>query len=82
MAFQCHPDLIALGSSSHRFCVNQYRAQIFVKAVDITTDFIIALLPSFAVYNLEMSASKRWIVAIMFGSRIMQVTLPFRMFLR
>lgn len=68
---QCRPVPWTMGPTEHNTCINQYSAQIGIKAVDIITDVVLAVLPGFLFMRLQMHRSKRLLVATLFGLRIM-----------
>lgn len=66
---QCRP-LWAMGPIDDDTCIDQYTAQISIKVVDILTDVALAVLPGVLFMGLQMSRSKRLVVAVLFGLRI------------
>lgn len=68
---QCRPSPWAMGPTEGEDCINQYTAQIGIKVIDILTDIALAVLPGILFMGLQMSRSKRLVVALLFGMRIM-----------
>lgn len=59
-----------MGPSDGVSCVDQHSAQIGIKVVDILTDIVLAVLPGVLFMRLQMDRSKRAVVALLFGLRI------------
>ena len=72
-ALQCSPNRWALGPMGSDVCIDQFAAQIGIRAIDIVTDVALAVLPSLMVASVQMTRSKRLIVGSMFAVRLMYV---------
>lgn len=68
---QCRPVSWAMGPTERNSCINQYGAQIGIRVIDVFTDVALAVLPGILFMGLQMSRSKRLVVAFLFGLRIM-----------
>lgn len=68
---QCGPSRWVMGPSDDDTCIDQYSAQIGLKIVDILTDLALAVLPGVMMLGVQVTESKRAVVAFMFGLRIM-----------
>lgn len=71
---QCTPVLWIMGPGDDISCIDQHSAQIGIKVVDILTDIVLAVLPGVLFMRLQMGRSKRAIVALLFGLRIVYVS--------
>lgn len=75
LAFQCSgPDRWVLGPTSGpnaETCIDQYAMQIALRAIDIATDVGIVLLPGFMMRSVQVSVGKRWIVVVLFATRLL-----------
>lgn len=75
LAFQCSsPDRWALGPGprlASETCVNQYAMQVALRSLDILTDVGIVSLPALMMKSVQVSAGKRWMVVLLFATRLM-----------
>jgi hypothetical protein len=77
LGFQCSgPNHWALGpltGPGSQTCIDQYAMVIGLRVADIATDVGIILLPALMMKSVQVSASKRWIVVLLFAIRLMWV---------
>lgn len=69
-ALQCGPTRWTLGPTESDTCIDQYAAQLALKAVDMLTDVALSLLPAAMMATVQTAVEKRIIVALMFAFRL------------
>jgi hypothetical protein len=52
-------------------CVDQWAMQKAIWGTSIITDMVIIVLPSILMLKVQISSKQRWVIAALFGSRIM-----------
>lgn len=67
---QCRPMPWAMGPTDTSICIDQYGVHMGLRVVDILTDVALAVLPGILFMKLQMHRSKRLLVALLFGLRI------------
>lgn len=73
MAFQCGPTRWDFGPRDETVCIDQFAAQAGLKLTDMLLDIALALLPTLMIIKVQVPTSKRVIVALIFGARLVYV---------
>ncbi len=70
IALQCGPRHFVIGPTRFDTCIDQYRAQVALRVVDIVTDFTLSVLPAIMMASVQISYTKRALVSLIFGMRL------------